>query len=160
MAYDNIRSLIDKYFEAETSIEEEQQIASYFEECDDIPSDLLPVRDIFQSMAQLRCVKSPIEPHTATRQPSSQRRRTLWQWSIGVMSAAAACAIFGIMIYGGEEQGYPIATQQTADVICHVDGRRIDNPMAAQQVISQTFGIVSDNMLIAMAEVEKITTLR
>ena len=47
MDYNNIRKLLDKYWEGESSIEEESQLRSFFSG-EDIPEDLKPYQPLFQ----------------------------------------------------------------------------------------------------------------
>lgn len=45
---DNIRYLINKYMNGETTTEEHQTLARFFRETDNLPNDLLPYRDMFE----------------------------------------------------------------------------------------------------------------
>lgn len=151
MAHDNIDKLIDRYFEGETSLDEEQQIARYFEECNDLHDKHMAVREMFVAMSHLRQTESPITP-PLSHPTNMRRRRSIWLGSIG---AAAASLLFGIVMFGiGKEDVQPI--EMTPDIICYIDGERILDKNAAQQATTQALDIVADNMLLAMAEVEKI----
>lgn len=153
MAHDNIHKLIERYFDGETSLDEEQQIARYFEECSELPDDLIPVREMFISMSQLRQTESPITPLSRPN-IDIRRRRSAWLGGIGIV-AAAASIVFGIVVFGvSEEVAQPI--KKAPDIICHIDGKRIYDMDAAQQATTKTLNILSDNMLSAIAEVEKI----
>lgn len=47
MAYDHIQTLLDKYFEGNTSLAEERQLKSFFQQ-EQVPTDLLAYRELFQ----------------------------------------------------------------------------------------------------------------
>lgn len=48
MDYNRIRSLLDKYWKCDTSLEEEALLRKYFSEEEDIPEDLKPYTPMFQ----------------------------------------------------------------------------------------------------------------
>ena len=156
MAYDNIRSLIDRYFEGDTSIAEEQQIAHFFAQCDDIPDDLRPIRDMFAALSQLQKIESPVTPITAKTE-IRHRSRTIWM-SIASSTAVAASLICGILIFDTNRD--VAVSNQAPAIIYHVNGQRIYDHIAAQEATSQTLSILSDNILLAMAEVEKIKIMK
>ena len=47
MVYDNIQTLLDKYFEGSTTVAEERQLKAYFQQ-QDIPADYLPYKQLFE----------------------------------------------------------------------------------------------------------------
>ena len=47
MEQSRIRELLELYFEAQTTTEQERQLALYFATAEDIPADLLPYKAMF-----------------------------------------------------------------------------------------------------------------
>lgn len=72
MELDNIRLLLDRYFEGETTLEEEKILAAFFASAD-VPADLQPYRALFGFFAEAR----ELEPKTEVSLPV-KRNRLRW----------------------------------------------------------------------------------
>lgn len=107
-----LRLLLDKYFEAETTLDEEALLGRYFERTESIPSDLKAVAGLFtayrhksaEKMAQAISLKSE-------NRPSLSIRRYLW---LPALSAAATVALLFALVFHG---------QKKQDAVCaYIDG--------------------------------------
>ncbi len=88
-----IRQLLEKYFEGQTSLFEEEELRNYFRQ-DEIPESLEQYKPIFEFFSLekeiLKRDESPlILPHTS-------QRRWIWRISIGV--AASILLLLGIKV--------------------------------------------------------------
>ena len=82
-----IEELIDKYFEGNTTCEEEARLRAYFSSTD-IPSSLIQYKPMFDYFSQE--IASNLQ-----EQPVSKRKKRVWLYTL---TAAAACflIVFGI----------------------------------------------------------------
>lgn len=84
MELDNIRLLLDRYFEGETTLEEEKTLAAYFASAD-VADDLLPYRPMFGYFAEAR----EMEPERTMVLPV-KRNRMRW-----IPAAASVVLLLG-----------------------------------------------------------------
>ena len=116
MEYDinKIRSLCDRYFDAETTAEEELVLREYFALTEHVPEDLKAVKVMMGGFSQAAAMT-----YRLTARPKARVRRIVW----GMVAAAASVAIcVGLM--NRETYGYDI------------DGRAITDPVAALEGVS------------------------
>lgn len=112
MEYDinMIRALCERYFDGESSSEDEKILKEYFRENEDVPSDLRAVKVMI-------CGFSAAATMTYTP-AASERKPRLRKIVLGVMTAAAAAAIcIGIFrreTYGYDSEGNAITDPQVA----------------------------------------------
>lgn len=157
----NIHKLIDKYFEGETTLDEERTIAEYLHSQAELPEDLKPLKAMFDFADAQRSVTSPAEPiakhKTSTRKP-------LWSNVLVSMVSGAAAAVI-IMVIGFKlnmsttETTTPVTQQPSPEIVCHVNGQLVtDNTYAmveTNRVLDDVFGDVN----LAMAEVKRLNIL-
>ena len=112
MGYDinKIRTLCDRYFDGDTTAEEEQLLREYFNHVKDIPADLRAVKVMMTGMSEAAAMTySPPAPAR-----KGIVRKIVW----GTISAAAAVGLF-ISVFDREIYGYD------------ADGRAITDPQKA-----------------------------
>jgi hypothetical protein len=87
MEYDimKIRSLCDRYFDGDTTAEEEMMLRDYFTQEKDIPADLKAVKVMICGMSEAASMR--YEPKAA--KPKNFVRKLVW----GTMAAAASVAM-------------------------------------------------------------------
>ena len=108
----NIRSLCDRYFDGETTAEEELSLREYFSMAQDIPEDLMAVKVMICGLSDAATMT--YSPEVAGRKPLI--RKIIW----GAVAAAASVAI--LFAFRKEEiYGYD------------ADGNAITDPMAAME---------------------------
>ena len=99
MEYDinKIRMLCDRYFDGDTSAEEEQLLREYFNHVKDIPTDLRAVKVMMTGMSEAAAMTySPPAPAR-----KGIVRKIVW----GTISAAAAIGLF-VSLFDREIYGY------------------------------------------------------
>jgi hypothetical protein len=103
MAYNEIKELLDKYFEGETSLEEENRLRTYFTQ-ENIPKALRPYQPLFQFFVAEREItlgkdfdRQLLEKIDAKTRPEPMIRR-LNTWVVRV-AALVALAVGLWMIY-------------------------------------------------------------
>lgn len=120
---DNIRHLINKYMDGETTTEEHQILARFFRETDNLPNDLLPYRDMFamfdagmpdftdeelSSMLEENPDEAMLEEHATTGKRNTLKR------ALKYASAIAACIlafIAGTVVRnGGNEEDATVSS--------------------------------------------------
>ena len=112
MEYDinMIRALCERYFDGESSSEDEKILRDYFRENEDVPSDLRAVKVMICGFSE--AASMTYRPDVPQRK--SGIRKIVW----GIMTAAAAAAIcIGIFrreTYGYDSEGNAITDPQVA----------------------------------------------
>lgn len=99
MEYDinKIRTLCDKYFDGDTTAEEEQLLREYFNHVKDIPADLRAVKVMMTGMSEAAAMTySP---------PAPARKEIIRKIVWGTISAAAAIGLF-VSLFDREIYGY------------------------------------------------------
>ena len=117
MEYDinKIRTLCDRYFDGDTTAEEELLLREYFNRTKDIPADLRAVKVMMAGMSEAAAMTySP-----AVTRPKGIVRKIVW----GTISAAAAIGLF-VSLFDREIYGYD------------ADGKAITDPQEALESIS------------------------
>ncbi|MEQ9441989.1 MAG: HEAT repeat domain-containing protein [Cyclobacteriaceae bacterium] len=114
----NIKTLLDRYYDGDTTLVEEKQLQTYFSQ-DDIPVDLWPDRDHFQAFANLQ-TEEPDEAigydrffqKIEAQEHVAQERETRWKLWGGRIAASVALALAGFM--GGIWYGQEATTTEVA----------------------------------------------
>lgn len=99
MEYDinKIRTLCDRYFDGDTTAEEEQMLREYFSSVRDIPADLKAVKVMMTGMSEAAAMTySP---------PAPARKGIIRKIVWGTISAAAAIGLF-VSLFDREIYGY------------------------------------------------------
>lgn len=158
MELDRIKILVDRYFEGETTLDEERELKEYLATSDNIPEEYAVLRTMFGVMTAAQEVKAP----NIEQKPV---RRHLWGWRIaGGMSIAAAAAVIIMMLvvpHNNTELTKPETIKQPTtdvqyDIICHVNGEKITDQAVAYNQANRILGNVANNMELAMAQVSKL----
>lgn len=153
MELDRVKILIDKYLEAETTLDEERELAKYFATADSIPEEYEPLRVMFASTQR---VKANVAPQVAM--PNTPKPKWWYRYAgIGAV-VAAACLIMVLLIPAVEynQMTTQPATIKQPKIVCHVDGVRVTDSKMAVAEANKILGNVSNNMELAMAELDKL----
>lgn len=136
-----IHILIERFLNAETSLQEEQQLYDFFAQ-DDIPSDLEPYREMFKDLG---CLKDDDglkgidiisgEEDTASIPNTIKIKPKILRWhNIGVAASIAALLISGLFLHNWTSDDYAVA---------YINGQKVtDDAMAVQmgtEAISDIF---------------------
>ncbi|MDR2585409.1 MAG: hypothetical protein LBC84_04210 [Prevotellaceae bacterium] len=139
-----IRQLLASYFQGETSLAQEQQLASYFLESE-LPEDLLPYRALFRFFREEAAVAPPQLAPTKV----SHGRRILFRLSAYTSAVAAGIIIFFALYRPVKE-----------DFVCYQDGQRILNQEEVMQLAQQQWDQVSTQIEKATAMAEKLEQMK
>ena len=112
MEYDinKIRALCDRYFDGETTAEEELALREYFSMEVDIPEDLRAVKVMIGGFADAASMTYRPTP----AKPKGTVRRLIWGTIAAAASAALCVAYFNREIYGYDADGRAITDPQAA----------------------------------------------
>lgn len=101
-----IRTLTDRFFDGDTTPEEEQELYDFYRQ-DDLPEDLRTNRELFRDLAAL----STLAPNL--RQTAPHRRRHWW--------IAAAAAVLLLIVGGTTLYNY----QREDECVAYIYGERV-----------------------------------
>ena len=112
MEYDinKIRALCDRYFDGETSAEEELALKEYFSLADEIPEDLQAIKVMICGFADAASMKY----RPAPAKPKGTFRRLAWGTVAAAASVALCVAYFNREIYGYDADGKAITDPEIA----------------------------------------------
>lgn len=117
------RTLLDRFFDGLTTLDEEQQLYDYFgQPQDSLPADLRPLRQMFVDLAALAV---GTEPLPAAEKPRPARRRWVAAAAIAVLVAGGALLFF--------RESVPAAPADE-ELVAYVYGLRVTDP---DQVLSE-----------------------
>lgn len=131
---ENINNLLEKYFRAETSIAEEQQLKSYFAS-DRVLAEHLPYKALFETYSAEALQQMPVRNVKTVRKSKS----VLW-WSSLSASGIAASLILAFWFF---------SVDASADY-AFVHGQKIDNQEIVQDLANEKLlhvnGLISKTM--------------
>lgn len=154
MEQSNIKILIEKYFDGETSLAEEQQIASYLRKHDNLPEEWQALKIMMGAAEDIRKTHTPIET------PLKQSKKSHPVWLNGFISGAIAASIaIGIVLFWTLGSSEPIKLQEPI-IICYKDGHLVDNQMLARTEVKSIFNDVSNDLELAMKCIQESNILQ
>jgi hypothetical protein len=148
MKREEAKILLQKYFEAETSIAEEQLLAAYFRE-EDIPEEMQPYQTWFESLGSgtsdgNSTFGEEVMADILSREKQNRKRfRTLWISVSGI--AASLLIVLGSMVYYQQQHTY----RDT-----------FDNPVAALACAEKTLSFVSSEYNKGLAQLAPVHRLK
>ena len=122
---ENIRELLVRYMEGESSQEELRLLKDFFNSAEDIPEDLVPYAQMFAILdekPQTPTVEA-LDRFSESSVPASRRRIPLWP-----LMAAACIAAFAFIFLTPPKQ------QEENMAIAYVDGKMLANEAQAMQM--------------------------
>ena len=117
MEYDinRIRTLCDKYFDGETTVDEEIMLKAYFMASADVPSDLRAVKAMICGMEEASKMTYSHAPAKPARSFGNGRLgRIIWGTVAAAASVAICISLFNREIYGYDADGKAITDPQEA----------------------------------------------
>lgn len=145
-----IKRLIDRYYDGETTLQEEAAIADYLATHNDIPAELEVTRVIFMATSRIKEIKAP-----ASKPQRTNRMRGLIVRLGGMV--AAAVVIIGVILSLRYEP-MPVVESQPL-IACHINGVAISDQEIARNEANRILGGVSEDMEAAMAKIEVLNIL-
>jgi hypothetical protein len=155
MELDRIKILVDKYFDGITSLEEEQELTTLLTTCKDLPEEYMAVKMMLGSFAELSrdASKSEIKVN-----PEVKRRNIFYtnrKWLTGV--AAAVAVLIGATVMLSTGNNVETISNTNPEYICYVNGVKVEDDQLAYAEASRLLGSISEDMQLAMAEVNRLT---
>lgn len=154
MELNDINNLINRYFNGDTSQEDELMLTRYFEECRNLPEEHKVVKAMFDSFAQIRAEK-PLQSVIPTpRRVISWRKVNRYVASIAAAVCGVICITAIVLTSAKEEAAWP-----SECLVCHIDGVRINDQSVAMAEANRILDGVAVNVQSAMQCVNSITNL-
>lgn len=155
MELDRIKILVDKYFEGTTSLDEEQELTTLLTTCKDLPEKYKAVKMMLGSFAELSrdASKSEIKVNLEVK-----RRNIFYtnrKWLTGV--AAAVAVLIGATVILSTGNDVETISNTNPEYICYVNGVKVEDDQLAYAEASRLLGSISEDMQLAMAEVNRLT---
>lgn len=117
MEYDieRIRTLCDRFFDGETTVNEEIMLKAYFMAAEDVPADLKAAKVMICGMAEAsKMTYSPAPAKPARTFGNGKIGRIIWGTVAAAASVAICISIFNREIYGYDADGRAITDPQVA----------------------------------------------
>lgn len=155
MELDRIKILVDKYFEGTTSLDEEQELTTLLTTCKDLPEEYKAVKMMLGSFAKLSRDASKSEVKV---NPEVKRRNIFYtnrKWLTGV--AAAVAVLIGATVMLSTDNDVETISNTNPEYICYVNGVKVEDDQLAYAEASRLLGSISEDMQLAMAEVNRLT---
>jgi len=115
-----IRTLVDRFFDGETTLDEEQQLYAYFRRLPaELPEDLLPLRDVFLDLAAVQYVaviQQQTEQTERAGQTGQAKHRRWPRW--------AAAAAVALLVAGGAATLFTHGIEADDDFVAYIYGQR------------------------------------
>ena len=156
MELSRVKILVDKYFDGLTSLEEEHELSRYFAKNKDIPKEYEVVKMMLSSFDTLSQETSPVEIKTPVESRSRKGVSINLRW-LATAAASIAIALGAAFLYLTPQEGAQVVTHEEPSYICYVDGVRIEDDQIAYAEASRILGNVSNDIHLAMAEVNRFT---
>lgn len=143
MKQQNIHKLIERFLDAETTLQEEQMLMEYFRR-EDIPEDLKQYREMFLDYGEVASLQLPQEEGTVEMLPIHNVEdgemqkpklppRINWRWAVA--ASIAVLFAFGIgFLYNNKEEEKP----QIAEVIPKQTEEKEAEPVMEEKQITVT----------------------
>ena len=145
MELSDVKILVDRYFDGETTPSDEQALLDYLLSHDELDDELKAVKMMLMAFAQNRQIKAPNEISV----PKVEHRRVpLKRWA--TFAAAASILAFVVMmtykLFDAKSD-----LDSTTELICYVDGRRVLGEQEAmaesQRIVDEVFGSVNSALM-------------
>ncbi|MDR1055296.1 MAG: hypothetical protein LBL90_05630 [Prevotellaceae bacterium] len=130
MNIQDIKQLLDKYFAAETSQEEERKLSAYFSRSD-IDSELLPYTSLFRQIVEEKQLTAPanIADKLKEIQQRQHKHKTVYTRYLGISISIAA----GLLILLTIGLLHKPAQSNNGIFIMYSNGQRIGDPVTAAE---------------------------
>ena len=152
MELSDVKILVDRYFNGETTPSEQQALLDYLLSHDELDDELKAVKMMLMAFAQYYQIKAP---SVISVSKVERMRVPLRRW-VAFVAAASVLAFVVIMAYNLLDTRDDV--DSASELICYVDGQRVRGEQEAmaesQRIVREVFGSVND----ALTCVNRITS--
>ena len=154
MEFNEIKILVEKYFDGATSLEEEKMLSQYFSQCNELPEEFKSVKMLFASLYKIG-EAAPVNAEVRVAPTIKRARWRAWSYHIGAGVAASVAVIMLLtaLFKDNSEELYPGIGQ---GFICYVDGKEINDWAVAHAETDRILSGVASNMHQAMSSIKKL----
>lgn len=142
MELNKIENILEKYFQGETTIAEENQLKEYFSSSN-VAQHLEQYKPMFGYFSQVKQQKSTQE----TPLPKSQNKKQNVAW---LSIAAAAVVLLSIGTY------FYVSEKNTAPVVAQTELGTYDDPEEALEATQKALALLSSNVNVGIESVQYI----
>ncbi|MBC7774815.1 MAG: hypothetical protein H7246_05190 [Phycisphaerae bacterium] len=129
MKYEEIHEMLDRYWEGETTLEEERRIKTYFNS-GGIDERLRPIAPLFQALREEQTVQ------LATKAKAVSLRPQMYQWAVAASLALLLAA--GWCMFRGENARAPIANETPTELPKTIESPIVETPQKSLAVAEKT----------------------
>lgn len=132
--YDHIKRLLEKFYNGESTPEEEQELSAFFTSAEELPEELEADRKVFAALSEASAfgeapadlddnIMAAIDASAAPRRSASRLRRIF----IGISAVAAVVALVLFVPFGGEKPtsvnpaGSQLASEKIIDTLKNME---------------------------------------
>lgn len=130
----DIRLLIDRFFDGTTTLDEEQRLYHYFDS-DGVADDLRPLRDVFLGLAAIQ--QTDVQPSAHAKYVPLVRR---------VIMAAAACLATAVIVTA------TVGTSRQDECVAYVYGQRVTDRAIVLREMNRTMQTVVGEATVPSVE--------
>ena len=123
-----IRTLVDRFFDGGTTLDEEKQLYAFFRDCTELPEDMIPLRDMFLDLAALQSVAAPASDGLKTRRPRWLR------W--------AAAAAVALLLVGGATTIFTHHSEAEEEYVAYIYGERTTDRAVVLDEMQKTMTVL------------------
>lgn len=155
MEYNEVKILVEKYFDGNTSLEEEKLLSQYLSQCQELPQEFQGVKMMLASLHELKeATPAKVEAEVATTIERKPRWR-VWSYYLGAgIAASVAIVMLLTTLYRSENSG--LCPEIGQGFICYVDGEEINDWSIAHAETDRILSGVASNMEQAMSGIRNL----
>ena len=113
-----IRTLLDRFFDGETTLSEEKELYAFFREASELPDDLASLRPMFLAYDAVQ----PVASTQQAKRPAPRRRWLPW----AVAAAITVLLMGGAMLLFNRSQ--TSVSDESEELIAYIYGQRTTDP--------------------------------
>lgn len=152
MDYNQIKILVDKYFEAETSLLEEEQLKTFYKSNATLPPDLERYREHFQYIGSTANIKLGEDFEQKLRaEINALEKGKLEQTKPGIIRflkpLVSIAALFAVLFFAGKfYQNMTGVSDNGQMAYVVINNEKIEDPQKAYEIMKASLAVISTKM--------------